>query len=147
VKAGFTSEPTKMLVSLWKTLIDEMGGVDGGGTIIHYAHSIGATDTLNALALLTPEERKLNRVVTFGSPTLIEEGICGKADNYISEKDVVPSLDRRSYAAAKEGKIPNIHFLPSDSAWPVDHLLGGKTYRSVLETLGQQVQEEFLLCS
>lgn len=140
-KAGIASHQAKMLACLWKDLIQEMGGPDGGGIILHYAHSLGATDTLHALQRLEPEERKCIRVATFGSPTLIEEGECAKVDNYVSVKDGVPTLDPPRYHTG----APNIHFIPSESAFPLDHVLSGKTYRTVLETLGQQFQEEFLL--
>ena len=134
-----------MLVDLWRDLIDEMGGTDGGGTILHYAHSLGATDTLNALHLLTPEERKCIRVATFGSPTLIDDGACGKVDNYISLKDGVPIIDYLRYYDGLHGKQANVHFIPSDSSIPfADHLFDGKTYRSMLEMLGHLAQEEFL---
>ena len=140
-KAGVVSRQAKMLASLWKELIKEMGGPDGGGMILHYAHSLGATDTFNALRFLEPAERKCIRVVTFGSPTLIEDGVCAKVDNYVSLRDGVPSLDVWRYYKGGE----NIHFLQSDVAFPLDHLMTGKTYRTVIETLGLKFQEEFLL--
>ena len=139
-KAGFMSRQAKMLVSLWKDLIQEMGGPEGGGVILHYAHSLGATDTLNALQRLDPAERRCIRVATFGSPTLIEEGECGRVDNYVSMNDGVPTLALSRYHTGGE----NIHFIPSEIAFPLDHFLLGKTYRTVIETLGQKFQEEFL---
>jgi RHS repeat-associated protein len=144
-KAGVASRQAKMLASLWKELIQEMGGPDGGGVILHYAHSLGATDTLRALQRLDPKERKCIRVATFGAPTLIEDGVCAQVDNYVSVKDGVPTLDMPRYHAGASGNQPNIHFMPSEIAFPMDHLLNGKTYRTVLETLGQKFQEEFLL--
>ncbi len=145
-KAGIVSLQANLLVDLWHELIDEMGGVSGGGTILHYAHSLGATDTLNALQLLTPEERSLIRIATFGSPTLLDDGVCGKVDNYVSVKDGVPIIDFHRYAAGAQGIRPNVHFIPSDGTIPlVDHYFDGKTYTGVLELLGQKFQEEFLL--
>ena len=140
-KAGVLSHQAKMLVALWKELINEMGGPEGGGVILHYAHSLGATDSLNALEQLESAERRCIRVVTFGSPTLIEDGVCARVDNYVSLNDGIPSLDVRRYYKGGE----NIHFLSSEKAFPLDHLMTGKTYRTVIETLGQKFQEEFLL--
>lgn len=57
IKAGFVSLQAKELASTWKRLIHEMGGVNGGGTIIHYAHSLGGADTLAALNLLDSNEK------------------------------------------------------------------------------------------
>ena len=56
-KMGFVSPSAHALADLWRELIKEMGGVNGGGTIVHYAHSIGAHRYLVAGTLLTPEER------------------------------------------------------------------------------------------
>jgi RHS repeat-associated protein len=144
-KAGVVSRQSKMLAELWRQLIDEMGGVGGEGTILHYAHSLGATETLNALGLLEPEERALIRICTFGSPTLLDDGVCGKVDNYVSVKDGIPILDYGRYSDGAKGIRTNVHFVPSEGALPfVDHYFDGKTYRGVLEMLGQKFQEEFL---
>jgi RHS repeat-associated protein len=145
-KAGIASPQAKMLANVWRQLIDEMGGIEGGGTIFHYAHSLGATETLNALQLLNPEERNLIRIATFGAPTLLDDGVCAKVDNYVSKNDGVPIIDYRRYFDGANGIRKNVHFIPSDAALPlVDHHFGGKTYRGVLEILGQKFQEKFLL--
>jgi RHS repeat-associated protein len=145
-KAGLVSQQAKLLTNLWRELIDEMGGVKGGGTLLHYAHSLGATDTLNALRLLEPEERALIRIATFGSPTLLDDGVCAKVDNYVSVRDGVPIFDFYRYADGAKGLRENVHFISSDGVLPfIDHYFCGKTYRGVLEILGQKFQEEFLL--
>jgi RHS repeat-associated protein len=145
-KAGFASPQAKMLITLWRQLIEEMGGVHGGGVILHYAHSLGATDTLNALQRLEPEERALIRVCTFGSPTLIDDGVCAQVDNYVSMNDGVPLLDYLRYVDGAQGLKNNIYFLPSSVGIPfVDHYFTGPTYSGVLQMLGQKFQEEFLL--
>ncbi len=142
--AGRQSYPVQLLVKLWKELITELGGVKGGGAIIHYAHSLGATDTSTALRLLTLDERKMIRVSTFGAPTLLSEDLCGQVDNYVSTNDGVPLIDFFRYYRGG----PNIHFIPS--AYPggllpvTDHLFTGKTYGKVVEELGQKFQEQFL---
>jgi hypothetical protein len=143
-KAGIVSRQAVLLATLWKKLIKEMGGVESGGVIFHYAHSLGATDTYNALLLLSQEERNLIHVNTFGGTTMISENLCGKSDNYISTKDGIPILDFGNYMKGNYGKLPNVHFLPSDSSFILDHFFQGKTYRTVLELLGQQFQEQYL---
>jgi hypothetical protein len=90
------------------------------------------------------EERKMIRMSTFGSPTLLSEGICGQVDNYVSTKDGVPILDFPRYFRGGT----NIHFVPSEypGAFPfTDHYFTGKTYGRVVEELGHKFQEEFLL--
>ncbi len=144
-KAGVASHQAQLLANLWRELIGEMGGVEGGGTIFHYAHSLGAIDTLNALQLMAPQERALIRCATFGSPALLEDGICAKVDNYISVQDGVPLLDFQRYRDGMKGKRSNVHVIPSHSMPLVDHYFNGHTYAGVLEILGQKFQEEFLL--
>lgn len=143
-KGGIVSRQAKLLVALWKKLFQDMGGAESGGIIIHYAHSLGGTDTASALSILTPNERALIRVVTFGSATLIQEGLCHKIDNYVSLKDGVPFSDPKSYIQGIMGIQTNIHFLASTSLPLIDHLFSNETYRNVLDDLGAKFQEEYL---
>lgn len=145
-KAGVASRQARLLADLWRELIGQMGGVEGEGTILHYAHSLGATDTLNALQLMSPEERRHIRCSTFGSPTLLDDGICAQVDNYVSVQDGIPVLDFHRYSDGIKGVRANVHFVPSRSTLPlVDHYFDGETYCGVLELLGQKFQEEFLV--
>lgn len=83
-------------------------------------------------------------VATFGSPSLIDEGLCAQADNYVSVKDGVPILDFSRYYKGTPQR--NVHFLPSESSLPlIDHFLCGKTYSAVLSALGRRFRSEFLL--
>jgi RHS repeat-associated protein len=143
-KVGIVSEQSKILIKLWRRLIKEMGGINGGGVIWHYAHSLGATDTATALARLDPEERSMLRVATFGSPTILEADACAKVDNYISVHDAVPCLDPIRYFLALRNHDPHVHFLPSNTPPLVDHGFSGNTYRTVLTILGKEFQDEFL---
>ncbi len=77
-RMGYISPTSYQLADMWRELIDEMGGVGQGGLIIHYAHGMGATHTKNALSLLSPEERAMIRVYTFGAPTTISDSKLGK---------------------------------------------------------------------
>jgi RHS repeat-associated protein len=143
-KSGYVSPQAKLLIGVWRSLIDDMGGVDGGGFIWHYAHSLGATDTLNALKKMTSREKEMIKVVTFGSPTIIDADACAQVDNYISLHDVVPMLDHVKYALAFRHDFAHVHFLPSKTAPLMDHFISGDTYRDVLVLLGNQFQDEFL---
>ena len=143
-KIGYVSQQAKILINLWRKLIKEMGGTNGGGIIWHYAHSLGATDTACALTRLTPEEKSMIRVATFGSPTIIDAEACSKVDNYISVHDVVPYLDPIRYVIALRSQQPHVHFLPSNTLPLMDHIFAGNTYRDVLNILGKEFQNEFL---
>ena len=83
-KAGIITPEAMQLAQMWCNLIEEMGGVDGGGKIIHYAHSIGGADTLIAKSLLTPEEQAMIDVITIGSATLIPNHGFNSVINYVS---------------------------------------------------------------
>ncbi len=141
-KMGIVSEQAKLLAKLWKKLIQEMGGCRGQGKIIHYAHSLGGTDTYNALKRLSPEERKHVHIITFGSASLIPED---NVINYIAFRDAIPYFDPIGYISAIMGTRPNVNFIGSRNGIPlVDHLLFGETYRGILEELGAQFQKESL---
>jgi len=144
LKVGVTTKQSELLAQLWRRLIQEMGGSGQGSEIIHYAHSLGSIETRNALQMMTPEERKMIRVITFGSPALLPSGICSRVENFVSAKDGIPFFDYRRHLLSFEKNYENIYLLHSESSFPfVDHLLEGKTYRTVLEVLGQEFQERY----
>lgn len=70
---GYTGPTARRLAEGWRELIDEVGGVGNGGMIMHYAHSLGGVETARARRLMTPEEQKMIRVTTFGSPKVLSD--------------------------------------------------------------------------
>jgi hypothetical protein len=145
VKCGYISQQAIDIAMTWRLLIEEMGGVGNGGKIIHYAHSIGAADTFTAKTLLRPEEVAMVSVVTFGSPVIFPNKDFESVINYASVRDGVPSLRVLSIFYAEENCII---FVGSYAGIPIiDHLLDNETYRSVLEILGQEFTETYLLNS
>lgn len=145
VKCGCVSEQAWLLAETWKQLIEEMGGVDGGGKILHYAHSIGSGDTLLARDLLTPEEQKMIMVMTFGSPIMIPNGGFGSVTNYVSVRDAIPLLDPSAHIDALNDHYFTINYVGSYLGIPfIDHLFNGSAYRAVIESLGQQFVELYL---
>lgn len=150
VKAGFTSPQAHLLAKKWKELIQEMGGTEGGGKIIHYAHSIGGSDTNAAKKLLTPQELKMIHVTTIGSPTLISNEGFGSVINYVSKRDGVCLFDPTNYI----GKLiypdskPNtkVVYLGTFQGVPfIEHTLAAQSYDDILNILGKQFQEEYKL--
>ncbi len=138
VKIGIISEPARQLVVLWRRLIEEVGGIDGEGYILHYAHSIGATDTFKAIKMLTPEEQSLIHVVTFGSPTMIpsDSGFASVV-NYVSKRDGVCLFDPVGYVKGWTQKESNVCFLGTFKGVPfIDHVLQGSCYAEIIEQLG-----------
>ncbi len=92
-KFGNKTAEAKALAKIWRDLIQDMGGVDGGGIIFHYAHSLGGTETFHAKYLLSPEEQKMIRVITMGSPTLIPDDGFHSVVNIISCRDFISIFD------------------------------------------------------
>lgn len=139
IKCGYVSPYATHLANTWKSLIEEMGGVDGGGSIIHYCHSLGGADTIIAASLLTPEERRMIRVFSFGSASIIP-GSLGFAEvkNYISRRDGVCLLtDPGGYYNAWKGNNGNVIFIGSTMGIPlVDHTLAMESYSTYLTNLG-----------
>lgn len=141
-KFGWASPQAHQLAEQWRALIAEMGGVQGGGKIIHYAHSIGAIDTLAAKSLLSPEELNVIQVYTFGSPSILHPGGFHSVKNYVSRGDGICYLDPIQYIRYLIEPIDHVTFLPSAWSFPfIDHPLTFPTYQSVLETLGKQFLE------
>ena len=142
----FRSKHAYLLAEHWRNLIDEMGGVDGGGVIIHYAHSLGGAETDRARDLLRPEEQKMIRVITLGSPTLIKDSGFESVINHISANDGVSVFDPIGLFTHWFSSNSNvfIHGTFGISAFPIiDHSFDGKTYRNIMKDLGRKFIEEF----
>ncbi len=139
IKFGFTSPEAHILADTWRQMIAEMGGTEGGGKIIHYAHSIGAGDTERALRLMTLEERKMIDISTFGSPILMDGEYRGShVTNYVNVRDGVSLLDPLKYFKALFSGDRSIIFVGAMNGFPfIDHLFGCPAYRHVYETLGK----------
>lgn len=144
VKFGYVSESSRLLAKVWRELIQEMGGVNGGGIIIHYAHSVGGTETYTASSLLTPEERQMIRIITIGSASMIPSSLGHESVvNYVSVRDGVSLLDTQGYIMGLLSSESNVVYLGSFFGVPlIDHLMTMDTYRHLIERLGQQVLEE-----
>lgn len=145
---GFRSMHAHLLAQLWRNLIQEMGGKEEGGTILHYAHSLGGSETDRARELLTTEEQKMIRVITFGSATLVRNVGFQSVINHISINDGVSSCIleplghiRNFFDPDSNVRIHGMFF--GAPYWPTDHLLNGPTYGPILRQLGEQFLAEF----
>ena len=134
-----------LLANTWKELIAEMGGVDSSGVIIHYAHSIGASDTWNARTLLSAEEKSMIRVITIGSPFLIHKDGLHSVVNYVSVRDGVSMLDPFGYYNGHYDEDSNVVFLGKwrDGLPFIDHPIYTPTYTALLHKLGQEFTDSF----
>lgn len=145
-KFGYVSPQAHMLAETWKEMIDEMGGASGGGLIIHFAHSVGGTHTQAALSLMTPEELKMIRIITFGSATMIDHPGVESVTNFVSKRDGVPYLDPIGFIQGLLGLNNNTIFVGSWLGIPlIDHTLGSSTYYLLIELMGSRFTEEYFL--
>lgn len=144
-KLGIISNQSKLIAKQWKELIEEMGGTSGGGTIIHYAHSIGGTETNNAKYLMTEEELKMIHVFTIGSPTQIPNRDFAEVVNFVSKRDGVAYIDLANYFFW--GLVdPNSNIVYVGTIYGVqivDHPLTTDTYREVMEKLGERFLQKY----
>lgn len=139
IKFGHVSFQAQQLADTWKKLIEEMGGTECGGLIIHYAHSIGGTNTFHAKSLLTPEEQRMIRVITVGSPTMIPDEGFESVRNYVSCRDGVTLFDPVGLINGLSAETSNVIYLGTIFDVPIiDHLLTSSTYKRLIEVLGQE---------
>jgi len=138
-KLGYASPHVRQLANMWRELIDEMGGPANGGLIMHYAHSLGGTDTLTASLILTPEERRMIRVFTIGSATMLEDKDFESVFNFVSKRDGIALFDPVSYYRGLFSCKANISFIGSVIGIPlIDHWLSWTTYTDIIKLLGRK---------
>jgi RHS repeat-associated protein len=142
VKCGYISPEAYQLANTWKEMIAEMGGTDGGGLIIHYAHSLGGTNTMLAKKMLTPEELRMIRVITIGSATMIPNEDFESVINYVSLRDGVSLVDPFGHMHNE-----NVVYIGSIYGAPlIDHFLMVETYQRLIAFLGKEFVESFIGC-
>lgn len=143
-KLGIVSPEAYSIAQTWKKLIAEMGGTESGGTIIHYAHSIGGTNTYIAKSLMTPEELKMIQVYTFGSPTIIPQGEFQSIVNYISVRDWIGLIDFKSRINALFSDDSHILFVGTYWGIPFpEHYIDCESYRVLLENFGNAFVKQY----
>lgn len=145
IKFGYVSPYARELAATWKKLIEEMGGVSGGGMIVHYCHSLGGSDTSSAASLLTPEEKKMIKVFSIGSSTMISNNLgFAQVINYVSVRDGVCLADPIGYFKGIIDKKSNVCFIGSFLGIPlIDHSIATDTYTEIVTNLGRQFLEMY----
>lgn len=138
-KCGYVSPQAKMVAETWKQMIEEMGGIGKGGIIYHYAHSIGSAHTNAALSLMSPEEKKMIKIFTFGTPMVIEDDGLNQVCNYVSLRDGVCLLDPIGYFSGLLGLNDKVIPVGDWLGMPlVDHTINGGAYMEMIRLLGEQ---------
>lgn len=138
IKMGGVTDTGRSLAVLWRRLIQEMGGIDGPGMILHYAHSIGSAETFVAKSLLTPEECQKITVITFGTPEIFVDDDFNQVIHYISYRDGISMLDPINYANALHNGMDHVIFIGDSSEGPplIDHFVASGSYYDQIQELG-----------
>lgn len=130
---GVRTHATELLIQQIRKDIAELGGVNSGGVIKCIAHSQGALTLKNALDGLTPEEKSMLDISTFGGACLINDPDVKRCVNYVSNLDLIPAIANPfRYISARCGSCPNVQFLKAESGW-IEHSFACKTYDLAFE--------------
>lgn len=142
---GYRSPQAYLLAETWKRLLREMEENGEKGLIIHYTHSIGATDSIQARSMLSAEDGQRIRVQALGPATMVDDEHFESATNYISARDGVCLLDPVGIIQAVLNDKDNVIFLgsPLSGAPFVDHLFLSDTYREVWQRLGEEFVDTY----
>lgn len=137
---GYRSPQAYLLAETWKRLLREMEDNGEKGLIIHYTHSIGAADSIQARSMLSAEDGQRIRVQALGPATMVDDEHFESATNYISARDGVCLLDPVGIIQAVLNDKDNVIFLgsPLSGAPFIDHLFTSDTYREVWQRLGEE---------
>lgn len=137
---GYRSPQAYLLAETWKRLLREMEEQGEKGLIIHYAHSIGTADSIQARSMLSAEDSQRIRVHALGPATIVEDEHFESVTNYISARDGVCLLDPVGMLQAILNEKDSVVFLgsPLDGVPLVDHLFTSETYREVWRQLGEE---------
>lgn len=145
-KLGIRTRSVETMVEHLRCCIARAGGAGSGGTVDHYAHSQGGLITKCALSLLTPEERQMIHVVTFGSASMISSDFCGSANNYVNTHDFVPFIADifgcfQGYFARSSH---HVNFMSSPILSFGDHgILDSPNYMQMLQDKGNKFVERY----
>ncbi|NGX41898.1 MAG: tRNA nuclease WapA [Chlamydiae bacterium] len=142
---GIPTRSADKLADHIRERIDAVGGVDSDGRVNIYAHSQGGLVLDRALQQLSPEEKKMLHVTTFGSASLIDSKGLGGAANYVNSRDAVPFIANPiSMIKGIFSKNSNIHFLPSKTYPFIDHqILSSDNYKRELNRLGYKFIQNY----
>ncbi len=120
-KLGLPTRSVKMALQNIKEQIAAVGGVGGGGHVFVQAHSQGGLILQRVLEQLSPEEKKMLDVVTYGSASIIKDRDLNYVRNYINSSDVIPMTDPINYFKARFSNEDHVVFMKSDPGVYFEH--------------------------
>jgi RHS repeat-associated protein len=138
-KLGFRTHSVKVLVKSLKERIKALGGPKSGLQLKAIGWSQGGLILDCALKHLTPEEKKMMHIATFGSAQMISAKGLGSSINYVSYKDAVPFIATPTlFFKTLSGKSGNVKFLQAPSFPLIDHVFANPSYSQAMQMEGQR---------
>jgi hypothetical protein len=128
-----------LLVDHWKSLIEEVGGVNGPGVIYHIAHSQGGLVTSRAARKLPPEYRRKIHMITYGAHEhpLLE---------FASLTNVMCKADRIDYFNPYDTDHPSVVLidpLPGGSIYDNHGVEPGQVYWKHIEMMAKDFRQKY----
>lgn len=140
-KMGFQTGESNQMAEGLRTQLQHLRETSNDPKLFFEAHSRGGAYLWNALRLLTPEERKMIHVYTFGSASLFSN--CGLASltHFVAEGDPVPMLDPLNYLKARffSSESSNVQILPGQGPLWERHSMSGQTYSRRRDIIGDKI--------
>lgn len=128
-KLGIRTTSVNEAINTIRMSINNVGGPGSDGIVKIDAHSQGGIILNLALQHLTPAEKSMLCVSTYGSGTLIQPHGLKSCVNYVSTRDPIPFIgDTIGYIAATMGLRPEVKFLKPQEGG-IEHAIGCQTYR------------------
>jgi len=115
-------------------MVEQVGGVNGGGRVELLSHSQGGimTSNLKEKGGLSPDQCKKIHVATFGSAKFVNNDDFGSAVNYVSKRDSIPLVNHFNYLSARIKPRSDVIFLNSSEIPLTDHAWENKAYQKGL---------------
>ncbi|MBS0615577.1 MAG: RHS repeat protein [Verrucomicrobia bacterium] len=140
---GVRTAAVDLLAQTWRHILSDYRRMNHSGMIPHGAHSQGGIITKLALEMLSPGERSIIEVHTYGSASLFSGRLAGGVKHHVSVRDGIPffSIFRlaKSISRHLRGKDSNVFFIGSWWGCPLtDHSIMNETYDTAMREGGRE---------
>lgn len=138
---GLPVHPAAIAVREIRKLIGQVGE---GGTVALWAHSQGGLVLEQALRHLTPVERRMLEVHTFGSAAKFAASDLRTCDHYVTSRDIALLFNPISLTKSFFSASSNIHILKSEGGGPIkNHSFHNPVYQGVVHDIGADYISRF----
>ena len=135
MKAGGKTARVKGMIEMTRQRIKALGGTASGGLVKVEGHSLAGLAIHCMLKYLTPEEKKMLAIVTYGTAHIVSGKGVHSAINHVSPRDWISILAHPTAHVKNlfyKDKNIRINYVPSRGFPFIDHFLNGRTYRQAM---------------